>query len=117
MDEDRRVSIETISEQVEVSVGTVHKIIHDELNMRKIWAKFVPRVLSDEQKKIRVSDSREIVELISSDPRVLMALATCDESWTTAMTREPRETKHPGFPRPKKARQSKSTLKLRTARA
>jgi len=51
MDEDRRVSIETISEQFEVSVGTVHKIIHDELNMRKICAKFVPRVLSDEQKE------------------------------------------------------------------
>ena len=29
MDKDRRVSIETISEQFDVSVGTVHTIIHD----------------------------------------------------------------------------------------
>ncbi|XP_037780220.1 protein GVQW3-like [Penaeus monodon] len=81
MDEHRRGSIETTSEQFEVSVGTVHRIIQDELNMRKICAKFVPRVLSDEQKERRASDSREMVKLINSDPRVLMALVTCDESW------------------------------------
>ena len=45
MDKDRRVSIETISAQFDVSVGTVHTIIRKELKMQKIWAKFVPRVL------------------------------------------------------------------------
>ena len=45
MDKDRRVSIETISAQFDVSVETVHTIIHEELKMRKICAKFVPRVL------------------------------------------------------------------------
>ena len=41
MDKDRRVSIETISAQFDVSVGTVHTIIRDELKMRKICSKFV----------------------------------------------------------------------------
>ena len=45
MYKDGRVSIETISEQFDVSVGTVHTIIRVELKMRKICAKFVPRVL------------------------------------------------------------------------
>ena len=45
MDKDRRVSIETISAQFDVSVGTVHTIIREELKMQKICAKFVPRVL------------------------------------------------------------------------
>ena len=45
MDKDRRVSIETISAQFDVSVGTLHTIIREELKMRKISAKFVPRVL------------------------------------------------------------------------
>ena len=35
-DKDRCVSIETISAQFDVSVGTVHTIIHEELKMRKI---------------------------------------------------------------------------------
>ena len=45
MDNDRHVSIETISAQFDVSVGTVHTIIREELKMRKIYVKFVPRVL------------------------------------------------------------------------
>ena len=75
MDKDRRVSMDTISAQFDVSVGTVHTIIREELKMRKIWAKFVSRVLREDH------DSREMVELTNSDPAVLDALVTCDESW------------------------------------
>ena len=67
MDQDSRVSMETISEQYGVSVGTVHNIIHGELNMRKIGVKFVPSVVNDEQKERCVSDSREMVKLINSN--------------------------------------------------
>ena len=80
MDKDRRVFIETISAQFDVRVRTVHTIISDELKMRKICAKFVPRVLKEVQKKRRGHDGREMVE-INSDPAVLDALVTCDESW------------------------------------
>ena len=80
IDKDCRVSIETISAQFDVSVGTVHTIIREELKMRKICVKFVPRVLREDQKERR-HDSMEMVELINSDPTVLDALVTCDESW------------------------------------
>ena len=36
MDKDRRESIETIRAQFDVSVGTVHTIIREELKMREI---------------------------------------------------------------------------------
>ena len=81
MDKDRRASIETISAQFDVSEGTVHTIIRDELKMRKICAKFVPRVLRENQKERRCHVSMEMVKLINSDPAVLDALMTCDESW------------------------------------
>ena len=77
MNRDRRVSMETISAQFNVSVGAVHIIIREELKMRK----FVPRVLREDQRKRRCNDSKEMVELINSNPQVLDALATCDESW------------------------------------
>ena len=80
MDKDRHVSIETISSQFDVSVGTVHTIIYEELKMWKICAKFVPRVIREDQKG-RCHDSREMVELINSDPAVLEAMVTGDESW------------------------------------
>ena len=115
MDKDRRVSIETISAQLDVSVGTVHTTIREELKMWKIYAKFVPRVLREDQKKRRCHGSREMIELINSDPAVLDALATCNESWVYCYDpeteRQSSQWKHASSPRPKKARQSKSTHK------
>ena len=84
--------------------------------MQKICAKFVPRVLREDQKERRCHDSREMVELINSDPAVIDALVTCDESWIYCYDPETKrhssQWKHAGSPRPKKARQSKSTHKL-----
>ena len=115
MDKDRRVSIETISAQFDVSVGTVHTIFLKELKMRKICAKFVPRVHREDQKERRCHDSREMVDLINADSAVLDALVTCDERWIYCYDpetkRQSSQWKHAGPPRPKKARQSKSTQK------
>ena len=80
MDKDRRVSIEKISTQFDVSGGTVHTIICEELKMRKICAKFVPREVREDQKERRCHDRREMVELLNLHPAVLDALVTCDES-------------------------------------
>ena len=115
MDKDRHVSIETISAQF-MSVWELHTIIREEQKMRKIYAKFVPRVLREDQKEIRCHDSREMVGLIYSDPVVLHALVTCDESWIYCYDQETKrqssQWKHAGSPRPKKVRKCKSTHKL-----
>ena len=112
MDKDRRVSVETISAQFDVTVGTAHTIIREELKMRK----FVPRMLREDQKERRCHDSREMVELINSDPAVLDALVTCDESWIYCYDpetkRQSSKWKHAGSTRPKNARQSKSAHRL-----
>ena len=116
MDKERCVSIETISAQFDVSMGTLHTIIHEELKMWKICAKFVPRVLREDQKERRCHDRREMVKLINSDPAVLYALVTFNESWIYCYDlktkRRSSQWKHAGSPRSKKARQSKSTHKL-----
>ena len=114
MDKDRR--IETIRAQFDVSVGTVHTIMREELKIQKICTKFVPRVLREYQKERCCHDGREMVELINSDPAVLDALLTCGESWIyyydPETKRQSSQGKHAGSSRPKKATQSKSTHKL-----
>ena len=114
MDKDSRVSIETKSVQFDVSVGTVHTIIL-ELKMWKMCAKFVPKVLREDQKERCCHDSREMVELINSYPAVLDALVTGNESWINyydpETKRQSSQWKHDGSPRPYKARQSRSTHK------
>ena len=69
--------------------------------------------------KIREKDvamTARRVELVNSDLQVLDALVSCDESWIDCYDpetkRQSSQWKHAGSPRPKKARQSKSTEKL-----
>ena len=104
MDKDRCVSIETINAQFDVSVGTVHTIIREELKMRKICAKFVQRVLREGQKERRCQDNRMMVEMINSDPAVLDARVTCNESWIYCYDpetkRQSSQWKYTGSPRP-----------------
>ena len=91
-------------------VRTVHTIIREELKLRKIWAKFVPK------KERRCHDSREMAELINSDPGFFDALVTCKESWIYCYDpetkRQSSQWKHDDSPRPKKATRSKYTHKL-----
>ena len=73
IDKGHRVSIETISAQFDVSVGTVHTIIHEELKMQKICAKFIPRVL------ILVTDYLTKMDIKTvSHPSYSPDLAPCD---------------------------------------
>ena len=84
VDKDRHVSIETISSQFDVT----HTIIREELKMQMICMKFVQSVLREDLKERHCHDSKEQVELINSDPTVLDALVTYDESWMTQRQRD-----------------------------
>ena len=91
MEKDCCVSIETISAQFDVSVGTVHTIICEELKMWKICANFVPRVLREDQKERHCHDSRLMIKLINSDPQFLMLWWPAMKAGSIAMTQWPRD--------------------------
>jgi len=57
---DRRQTIHDVYEVVRLSYGTVQRILADNLNMRRISARLVPKVLSDDQKAHRASLCREL---------------------------------------------------------
>ena len=90
MDKDRRVSIETINAPFDVSVGTVHAIIHEELKMHKICPKFVPRVLREDPKERYYHDSRERSSWSIQIPQFLMLWWPAMKVGSTALTQKPR---------------------------
>ena len=47
---------------------TVLRIVIEDLNMRKKCSKLVPKVLTDEQKDMRVFRCREMLEMYENDP-------------------------------------------------
>ena len=52
--EDRRRTIDEVSMLMEISHGTCHKILTEDLKMRRVASKFVPRLLSVDQKQQRL---------------------------------------------------------------
>jgi transposase len=47
----RRLSIRMIAEMVNIDKETVRHVLHEDLNMTKVCAKMVPRLLTPEQKE------------------------------------------------------------------
>jgi hypothetical protein len=52
--EDRRRKIHDLADTVGLSYGVCQEILTENLNMRRIAAKFVPRLLTNDQKQRRV---------------------------------------------------------------
>ena len=52
--EDRRLTIRHIVETTDIHITTVYRIVSDDLDMKKVSARWVPRMLTDEQKQNRV---------------------------------------------------------------
>ena len=113
--EDRRITIKEIAAIVNVSYGTVQTILTRDMNMHRIAAKFVPRLLTPEQKEHRVEICEELRQRALDDPSFMWRVITGDESWVYGYDPESKQQslqwKSPGSPRPKKVRQSRSAIK------
>jgi len=49
---DRRLGVRAVAEEVNLDGESVRRILREELNMRIVCAKMVPKLLPDEQKKV-----------------------------------------------------------------
>ncbi len=79
--QDNRRSIRELSAQVKISSGSTHKILHDDLHMKKLAARFVPKILSDEQKARHAQVAQENLDRLGREPQLLRSIVTGDESW------------------------------------
>ena len=95
-----------------ISKDSAHEILRADLNMHRVAAKFVPKLLSAEQKELRVEVAQDLLDTTSTDPEFLNTVITGDESWVYGYDPEIKaqssQWKHPESPRPKEARQVRS---------
>ena len=115
--EDRRISANVIAETLGISRERVGHIIHNILDMRKLSAKWVPKCLNADQKRIRVTTSKAILDRFAAGMADFMArLVTMDETWLhhydPQTKQQSMEWRHSGSPRPKKFRAQKSAGKV-----
>ncbi len=81
LQEDARLTIRQLARRCQTSYGTVQKIVKNELKMRKLAAKFIPKLLTQEQKDNRVRLATMSLQLLEDDPLFLSKIVTGDESW------------------------------------
>ncbi|XP_049522073.1 protein GVQW3-like [Dermacentor silvarum] len=113
---DLRVTIREIAEEVGISTFSAHSIMTEDLAMKRVAAKFVPKLLTVEQKQLCVEVSQDMLDSTNSDPDFMNTIITGDESWVYRYDPETKSQsskwKHSPSPRPKKARQVRSNVKV-----
>ena len=80
--ENRKLKLREIADTLKISYGSVHAILHEHLSMRKLLSKWVPRLLTVDQKRQRVVGSERCLELFRRNkPNFLRRYVTMDGTW------------------------------------
>jgi len=66
--EDHRISAKSIAEQLGISREWVGSIIHEDLDTRKLSAKWASKCLNADQKRQRCQSSEQLLEFFRRDP-------------------------------------------------
>lgn len=59
---DRRLRVQDMTNALGISYGSVQNILKDDLGMRRVCAKFVPRILTEDQMENRKLIAAELFE-------------------------------------------------------
>ena len=79
---DPRIEVCEIVEATGISQDTVFSILHEKLGVKKIWTRWVPRSLSEENKRNRVVNPEPILALFRrNSDELLRQYITVDETW------------------------------------
>jgi len=115
INEDRRFTLDELAEATGVSWSSCQRILTQDLNMRRVSAKFVPRLLTEDQRQSRLTVCQELKNHLQNDPDYFSKVITGDESWCYGYDPETKQAssqwKTASSPRPKKARQVRSNVK------
>jgi len=84
--------------------------------MKRVSAEFVPRLLTEHQKNNRLNVCYDLREQVGNDPQILSKVVTGDKTWCCGYDLETKQAssqwKTPNSPKPKKARQVRSNVKI-----
>ena len=81
INKDRWYTIDKISEATGVSWSSCQRILTLDLNMRRVAVKFVPHLLTQDQKNTCLTLCQELKNQIESDPNFHSKVIMGDESW------------------------------------
>jgi len=97
-------------------VDSCDAVLTEDLHMKRLCAKFVLRLLTDDQREQRQKIARDLSERSCEDVQFLKNIVTGDESWVYRYDPETKQQssqwKGPTSPLPKQGRQWRSKTKV-----
>ncbi|UYV84901.1 hypothetical protein LAZ67_X003927 [Cordylochernes scorpioides] len=76
----RRITVREVAEDLNISIGSCYSIFINDLGMRRVAAKFVPKLLNCDQKQHRMNIPNEMLDSVRDDSNLLQRLITDDEA-------------------------------------
>ncbi|UYV71033.1 hypothetical protein LAZ67_8001483 [Cordylochernes scorpioides] len=107
---DKRMTVRRIEETLGILKTTVDKIMRQHLGLRKLSARWVPKLLTPDQKTVKKKLSSDNLALFKANTEEFVnRFVTMDETWAHHFTPESKQQsmqwRHSGSPPPRKPRQ------------
>lgn len=108
-------SVRLLEQELEIPRTIVHRILVENLGLKKVNARFVPHELTDSQKMNRIDHCKDLIENSERDPQWLKSIVTGDETWCfqydPETKRQSAEWRRPDEGNPSKLQRQKSKIK------
>ena len=102
----RRLTVREVADKMGISIGSCHQIFTEKLQRSRVSAKFVPRLLTNDQKEKRVEISQKLLASAKGNGSFLKIIIIGDETWVYGYDGETKMQSSQwvgkGSPRPKK---------------
>lgn len=100
VEEDGRLTVDEIAQTLEISVGSAHSILHEDLGLSKLSARWVPKALRPDQLNLRCELSTVILTKIEANEDSFFGrILTGDETWVYQYDPETKQQSKQWLPR------------------
>ncbi len=114
--QDRRQTVCDIAQDLQMTKSSVHTILKKDLKMSKLAPKFVPKVLTDEQKCARKDWSEQNLQLLWDTDNLMDLVITGDETWVSIFELETKVASKEWHPKGSRADHPRKALRQRGER-
>ena len=73
VDHNRRITVRELASRLDLSVGNVHRILHNQLEMRRVAARWIPRLLDKDQKQARIKAAQGFLQRFHREGQQFLA--------------------------------------------
>ncbi len=113
---DRRTTVHDIAETLNIGKSSAHSILKKDLKQSKLCPKFIPKVLTPEQKLFRVRMCELNMQALKDDDYYLNKIITGDESWVSVFEMETKRSSCEWHPKGTIAARPTKALRQRSER-